>query len=1283
MVESLPEAMNHQHPEPRVSPARFIPLHALRRLMLGIALLLSGLLHAQPASPLRVAIVPSAGTPPELADLLTVELSQKPSLQLVERTDVARILREQSRSALSRDPLRIGQLLKADGLLLLDTSGPQTNRSLHSRLLAVRSGVLLGASRSPASIPDPVGWVSSILHRYEPLFAKLGVSPDDAIPISMVNLRAAVSSAASRDLERQLTLLAIERLSLDRRIFVLERRRLDLLADEKDLQPTDEPFWNGRYLLEGTIDRDGSSADTLRLDLRLTGPGGSPTSDISLQGPRDQLPALMDRLAARVLEVLLRPAEPVVWKPDAEATRFLDEARWAFKWSLWPEARAASDTAWALGRHDLDTALVRVRALLPELAQNRTLYAERSINGEASDSSAALRSVFALDPGALPRVLTNDRQLRIEYWPLTPPPTPIQIQQATRALGLYNDFSATLPGSEPKPASDWTLAGIEVLALTGPILQGALLNPKLLETQMEDLASLRSEARRAEARLLASTSIRAEYWGKDGSFRGMESPHQLAYTTNVFKTLVSWGPFWRETPEDCVDLWRLLMSSPLFTYIHSPFWIRVHNQPVVLSWTPTDRLRAHGVWTAFVSELAASTNFLHRLEAKSIAVAATHDFPSRKIRSDELVETFQSHRDDFVNHPLNLLANSWDWNAFRTIRNPRGQLDEIVFTPELNEFLGQVAQARGQQSAATPTRRARSLIATTNDLFAARKAFLTTMPPGSYSTFMELFGTDMRAITATEAEKLKPLVESFSAKVLEQPQLLVDADPAWGNAQLASMKVRMLQTRLKMITRLEAAGVNTVADGTVPPPPGSGRPPSVLPGAPGRDRTNRLPSGMSRFAAMTQSPPSRITAPKPPPATSLPVVKATEFVQLDDILYSKRPKPFDVLAGAIADIHTTKDSVWVDARTQLMELRATKRAVHNEMFEYAGWTRWERKSGRWSFVAEMPIPRRTGNVVHPSSRWVGNTLYVSLWDSLRRWSESGTELPAIPVPWQAPPVLFALHDRLYGMSQDAVYEIPTDGGSVRILASTRRRPATTPLDSIEKFDKPFLMEGPGDSILALAGERLHQWNGTSWSSAFPHPVVSANANGKMAAVRGLLERPMAAVWMLPLDRLKPTLAFAWNGNNYGPGLTPGGLDISPPTFEPGAGPAWNLPHHLAGSQATYLPLGKDLLVYIDELPDITVPVPQSATHHALVSILQSGTSTTDTFRLVYDDAKGRLPYPGPRLNILTLEARPRLRLRVMGDDLLVFHPWHPGFWLIPLSEFQSGSTPKPSRAKRP
>lgn len=1279
MVDSLPEAMNHHPPERCVSPTRFNLLHDFRRLMLGMALLLSGLLHAQPASPLRIAIVPAAGTPPELADLLTVELSQKPSLQLVERTEVARILREQSRSALSRDPLRIGQLLKADGLLLLDTSGPQTNRSLHSRLLAVRSGVLLGASRSPASIPDPVGWVSSILHRYDPLFAKLGVSPDDAIPISMVNLRAAVSSAASRDLERQLTLLAIERLSLDRRLFVLERRRLDLLADEKDLQPTDEPFWNGRYLLEGTIDRDGSSADTLRLDLRLTGPGGSPTSDISLQGPRDQLPALMDRLAARVLEVLLRPAEPVVWKPDAEATRFLDEARWAFKWSLWPEARAASDTAWALGRHDLDTALVRVRALLPELIQNRTMYAEESVSAELRDSDAALRRVFALDPGALPRVLTNDRQLRIEYWPLTPPPTPIQIQQATRALGLYNEFSATLPGSEPKPASDWTLAGIESLSAAGPILQGALLNPKVLQAQAEDLASLRTEARRAEARLLASTSIRAQYWGKDGSFRGMESPHQLAYSTNVFKTLVTWGPFWRETPEDCVDLWRLLMSSPLFTYIHSPFWIRVHNQPVVLGWTPTDRLRAHGVWTAFVSELAASTNFLHRLEAKSIAVAATHDFPSRKIRSDELIETFQSHRDDFVNHPLNLLANSWDWNAFRTIRNPTGQRDEIVFTPELNAFLDQVAQARGQQSAAAPTRRARSPIGTTNELFAARKAFLTTMPPGSYSTFTELFGTDLRAITATEAEELKPLLESFSAKVREQPQLLTDADPAWGNAQRASMRLRMLQSRLNMVTRRESAAQPTpTSPGRTEPPPTASIPtPSPLAAGQGRDRINRATRDLSRPGAVPQS-----ATPVPPP-TEFPLVNATQFVPLTDILYSKRPKPFDVISVAIADIHATEDSVWVDARSRLMELTANGRRISNKSLEYAGWVRWDRKSGRWSLVAEMPVPHRTGIIVHPSSRWLGNTLYLSLWDSLRRWSATGTELPAIPVPWQAPPVLFALHDRLYGMSQDAVYEIPTDGGDVRILASTRRRPATTPLDSIEKFDKPFLMEGPGDSILALAGERLHQWNGTSWSSAFPHPVVSANAHGKMAAVRGLLERPMAAVWMLPLESLKPTLAFAWNGNNYGPGLTPGRLDISPPTFEPGKGPAWNLPHHLAGSQATYLPLGKDLLVCIDELPEVTAPPPQSATHHALVSLLESGTSTPRTFRLLFDAEKGPLPYPGPQINPSSLEQRPRLRLRVMGDELLVFHSWHPGFWRIPLSEFQSGSTPKPSRAKRP
>ena len=106
---------------------------------------------------------------------------------------------------------------------------------------------------------------------------KLALLPKDAIPISVVNLRSAVQSAEAQEAERQLKLLAIQRLSQERQFFVLERQRMQLLSEEKELKADESAFWNGSYLLEGVVDQNGYSKDTITINARLTPPkGGAP-----------------------------------------------------------------------------------------------------------------------------------------------------------------------------------------------------------------------------------------------------------------------------------------------------------------------------------------------------------------------------------------------------------------------------------------------------------------------------------------------------------------------------------------------------------------------------------------------------------------------------------------------------------------------------------------------------------------------------------------------------------------------------------------------------------------------------------------------------------------------------------------------------------------------------------------------------------------------------------------------------------------------------------------------
>ena len=53
------------------------------------------------------------------------------------------------------------------------------------------------------------------------------------------------------------------------------------------------------------------------------------------------------------------------WEATAEAAQFYKEAVWSMKWKLYDDAREAAESAWALGKHDQESATVRVLSWMP------------------------------------------------------------------------------------------------------------------------------------------------------------------------------------------------------------------------------------------------------------------------------------------------------------------------------------------------------------------------------------------------------------------------------------------------------------------------------------------------------------------------------------------------------------------------------------------------------------------------------------------------------------------------------------------------------------------------------------------------------------------------------------------------------------------------------------------------------------------------------------------------------------------------------------------------------
>jgi len=98
----------------------------------------------------------------------------------------------------------------------------------------------------------------------------------DAIPISVVNISAASLARAPLLSERPARLLAIQRLSRQPELFVLEREQTRRLSQEKEFGLDETAFWNGSYLLDGSIVQNGVSEKTITLSIRLTPPKSPP-----------------------------------------------------------------------------------------------------------------------------------------------------------------------------------------------------------------------------------------------------------------------------------------------------------------------------------------------------------------------------------------------------------------------------------------------------------------------------------------------------------------------------------------------------------------------------------------------------------------------------------------------------------------------------------------------------------------------------------------------------------------------------------------------------------------------------------------------------------------------------------------------------------------------------------------------------------------------------------------------------------------------------------------------
>lgn len=576
---------------------------------LGVTFLALWGLNASAAQDVtKLAVLPTIPDLASSADLLAAGLSTRGSVTLLERDQVARVWREQELAAAQRvDWVKLGRLLNADGVLALDRRIEHTNEMLAVRLIAVKPGVVIVEHRFPMPLSKPDEWGQSYAAQIERFLPKLRVKPEDAVPISLLNLRTSLAGGDSA-LEQELTALLSLRLTREPALFVLERWRLEALQFEKDLTITDpEPFWNGAYVLDGTINRDVVSRETLTIHARLASPRGDPVT-FEVSDRRDTPASIVDRLTQEILRSLSKAAISELWRPEKEAEKFHQEAVWAGSWRLFQQMKDASDASWALGRH---TRAVAAYRLVSRVALSCSMLGPRNYDF-------------------------------VPPYGFRPPPSQESLSLLLRALEIYRDASRELATDANSLGEAWESLGLNLLCATDKVLDRFRMRSEFRHGQERELAKVRALAREVNSWLLHHLTL-----APTGPSRKLDDLPMAPVYWNDYPTLSlydAWldaGGLWFERPVDAVKLYRTILEPTIYPIARAKL-LRV---PLPLaSWSAQDRLEIPSVWMGFLGEMVASTNEQMRLDGLRLILIHSQDPGELEVAARRLLDEAWSAR---------------------------------------------------------------------------------------------------------------------------------------------------------------------------------------------------------------------------------------------------------------------------------------------------------------------------------------------------------------------------------------------------------------------------------------------------------------------------------------------------------------------------------------------------------------------------------------------------------------------------------------------------------------
>ena len=282
---------------------------------------IGGAAAAEPVPP-SVAIVPTAAARAALADLVTADLSNDKGVRLVERQAVNRVVDELQRAPATdvASDVKLGQLLAADAIVLLDAAAAETPPRVRVRVVETRSGIRLADGEWATA--DLLADRAALLADVRQGLAKLRVPPGERRLVGIVGLRSEEETASTVATARALSVFAERDLQRIPAVVVLEREQLRRLTTERDLTGTELDLQASAVLLEGSLRREGD-AFVIALALLPLKEGKRVERTVTAHGKTD---AARDAIAAALADMLAATIDPSAAGPTAEAKLLLARA---------------------------------------------------------------------------------------------------------------------------------------------------------------------------------------------------------------------------------------------------------------------------------------------------------------------------------------------------------------------------------------------------------------------------------------------------------------------------------------------------------------------------------------------------------------------------------------------------------------------------------------------------------------------------------------------------------------------------------------------------------------------------------------------------------------------------------------------------------------------------------------------------------------------------------------------------------------------------------------------